>query len=53
MFPKVATILPAARQVVARNYGVSAVVFQKAAVKVDPIQKLFLDKSKEYYTKKA
>lgn len=54
MFPKVVTILPAARQVAARNYGISAVVFQKAAAaKVDPIQKLFLDKSKEYYTKKA
>ena len=49
MFPKVATLVPAVRAVASRNLSVSAVAFNK----VDPIQQLFLNKSKEYYTKKA
>lgn len=53
MFPKVASLVPAVRAISARNYGISAVVFQKAAQKVDPVQQLFLNKSKEYFNKKA
>lgn len=46
MFPKVLSIVPVARNVAVRSYAA-------ASAKRDPIQELFLNKSKEYYTKKA
>ncbi len=51
MFPKVMSLAPVVRSVASRSYGVSAVAFQKA--KLDPVQELFLNKSREYFTKKA
>lgn len=52
MLPKFITLLPASKQslqlCLTRNIGASAVV-----MKADPIQQLFLDKSREYYKKKA
>ena len=35
-----------------RNIGISAVVCQKAAAQLDPIQQLFLEKVREYSKKK-
>jgi hypothetical protein len=40
-------IAPIARTVAARNYAAAA------SAKRDPIQELFLNKAKEYYSKKA
>ena len=39
--------------VIRRNFGISSVVAAKATETGDPIQKLFLDKLKEYNTKSA
>ena len=52
MFPKLVSTLSVSRKAVnlafARNIGSTTVVLNK----LDPIQQLFLDKSKEYYKKK-
>ena len=34
-----------------RNFGISSVCFQKAAANLDPIQKIFVDKLREYNQK--
>ena len=59
MFPKVVSRLAVSKSclnaLATRSYGVSGVAMQSAAEKpkIDPIQKLYLDKAREYYKKKA
>jgi hypothetical protein len=53
MFPKILSALnvtsKAVNKSLVRNIGATSVVLNKT----DPIQQLFLDKSREYYKKKA
>ena len=52
MFPKFVALLPVSKKslniVLSRNIAASSLL-----MKNDPVQQLFLDKSREYYKKKA